>query len=80
MKSSFENYRILVEVIGEESAAKLSKFADGSYFYVPKYATVTRQQRNEAIRRDYSNGMTINQLHRKYELTERQIRKITHLK
>lgn len=77
MKSSFESYKILVEVIGEESALKLSKYVDGDSFYIPKYETVTRLKRNEDIRRDYHDGMTYKQLHLKYRLSERQIRNIT---
>ena len=77
MGNSFESYTALVKILGEESALKLVKSVDGGTIYVPKHDTVTRQQRNENIRRDYRNGMTYLQLHYKYNLTERQIRKIT---
>ena len=78
VRSTFESFTDLVEIIGEESALKLTKAAGGGYIYIPKHDTITRQQRNEEIRRDYHKGMTYYQLHIKYDLTERQIRKITH--
>lgn len=79
MRKTSESYTALVEIVGEESALKLIKSVDGGMIYVPKHDTVTRQQRNENIRQDYLNGMTYLQLHYKYNLTERQIRKITRL-
>ncbi len=78
MRSTFESYTALVEIIGEKNALKLVKSVGGGTIYVPKHDTITRHQRNAEIKRDYLNGMTYNQLHIKYDLTERQIRKITH--
>ena len=72
MRSTMESYTALVEIIGEESAMKLAKSVGGGTIYVPKHDTITRQ-------RDYRSGMTYWQLHCKYNLTERQIRKITQL-
>ena len=79
MRITMESYTALVEIIGEESAMKLAKSVGGGTIYVPKHDTITRQQRNEEIKRDYRSGMTYWQLHCKYNLTERQIRKITQL-
>lgn len=76
LRSTFESFTELVEIIGEESALKLTKAAGGGFIYIPKHDTITRQQRNKEIKRDYYKGLTYFQLHIKYELTERQIRKI----
>lgn len=77
MRSTYESYAALVDIIGEEGALKLIKSVDGGYIYIPKHDTITRQKRNEEIRRDYHKGLTYFQLHIKYDLTERQIKKIT---
>jgi len=67
--------RELAEVIGLESYKKLVEWCGGSSVYIKKSDTLTRNQRNDEIRRDF-NGRNYKEIARKYNLSESSIRKI----
>lgn len=67
--------RELAEIIGLESYKKLVEWCGGSAVYIKKSDTLTRNQRNDEIRKDF-NGRNYREISRKYNLSESSIRKI----
>lgn len=71
-----EGFRDVVVAIGMEAAYKLCTAAGGNYVYVPKTDSIQKRLRDLSIKNDYRNGMTIEQLCKKYNLSFNQIRAI----
>ena len=67
--------RELVNVIGLEAYKKLVQHFGGSYIYINKPDTLTRNERNIEIRKKF-NGSNYCQLAQEYQLTENRIRSI----
>jgi Mor family transcriptional regulator len=70
-----ETYRQVAEVIGVESAVKLSRTLGGLNFYFPQIETLLRKKRDQIIRRDF-NGRNHRELARRYNLSEVWVREI----
>ena len=71
-----EGFRDVVAAIGMEAAYKLCTAAGGNYVYVPKTDSIQKRLRDLSIKNDYKNGMSIEQLCKKYKLSFNQIRAI----
>ena len=71
-----EGFRDVVETIGLEAAYKLCSAAGGNYIYVPKTDSIQKRLRDLSIKNDYKNGMSIEQLCKKYNLSFNQVRAI----
>ena len=67
--------RELVNVIGLDAYKKLVQHFGGSYIYINKPDTLTRNERNIEIRKKF-NGSNYCQLAQEYQLTENRIRSI----
>lgn len=63
----------LTVVMGVEAAKKLIKAYSEAWIYVPKYSSVVINSRNALIVQDCDAGLTLNELARKYELSQQQI-------
>lgn len=72
-----KDFREVIKIIGIDAAEVLCAQFGGSSIYVPK--TVNILVRNMKIREDYKS-MPIYALHRKYNLSESQIRTIVNMK
>lgn len=71
-----ENQREIAETIGLDNFFKLSKrFGGEDSLYIPKYSELVKISKRKEILRDY-NGHNILELARKYNYSERYIRKI----
>ena len=71
-----EGFRDVVETIGLEAAYKLCSATGGNYIYVPKTDSIQKRLRDLSIKNDYKNGISIEQLCKKYNLSFNQIRAI----
>ena len=71
-----EGFRDVVEIIGLEAAYKLCSAAGGNYIYVPKTDSIQKRLRDLSIKNDYKNGISIEQLCKKYNLSFNQVRAI----
>ena len=67
--------RELADIIGIEAYKKLVQHFGGSYIYINKPDTLTRNERNIEIRKKF-NGSNYCQLAQEYQLTENRIRSI----
>lgn len=68
--------RRIAEVAGLEAAVKIASAFRGTHLYVPGLDEHMRRARDESIRADYDDGVSIRRLSAKYWLTQRGIRKI----
>jgi len=74
-------YRMLVEVVGEEAADTLVYHYGGSELYIPRGARAIQEQRDAAINKEAtaairagkSTTLIVNELARKYKLTDRRV-------
>ena len=76
------------DILPEELIEKIQQYVDGRYIYIPRkagnrsawgHATTYRAelaQRNQCIRSDHAQGMSIGTLCEKYHLSEKSIRRI----
>lgn len=69
----------LCQLLGEETACKLSSVFAGLTVEIPSAAASKKSQRNRLILADLAAGMNHVELARKYQLTTRTIREITRL-
>jgi Mor family transcriptional regulator len=74
-----ENYRIVAEICGMESAVKLSQQMSSLTIYVPSFDKLTRDRRDERIRAEFT-GFNLRPLAQKYGLSETWIREIVQRK
>jgi Mor family transcriptional regulator len=74
--SENETVKLLVSVLGTEKALALIMAAGGAPVYIPSIKTITLEERNTQIYREFINGATYKELHIKYKLTEKSIREI----
>lgn len=74
-----EGFRDVVEVIGIETAYKLCDVFGGNPIYVPKTDSINKRLRDLSIQKDYKNGLSIEQLSKKYNLSFNQVRAICRL-
>lgn len=74
-----EKQREIAELIGIDNYIKLSKrFGGEDSIYIQKYSELVKSIRNNEIRTKY-NGHNIPELAKKYNLSERYIRKLCHM-
>lgn len=66
-------YQRIEEVTGADAAGKLLQVFAGSSFYIPKMHAALLAGRNRMIRAEYDAGISVQELARKYGLSERQI-------
>lgn len=69
------NKKELANVIGLEAYKKLVQHYGGSYIYINKPDTLTRNERDAEICKKF-NGKNYSQLAQAYQLTENRIRSI----
>ena len=74
-----EGFRDVVEVIGVEAAYKLCENFGGNPFYAPKADSITKRLRDNNIKQDYRNGVSIQQLCLDYNLSFNQVRAICNM-
>lgn len=67
-----EAHRKLAEIIGVEATVKLCEACGGMAYYIPMPDGLYTSARAKLIRREY-NGMNVQKLARKYNLTARAI-------
>lgn len=79
-KSPLEVVIDLRQTVGIENTAKIIRTFGGTGIYIPLMETITKNQRNENIYREFINGTSIRNLSRKYAVTEIAIRKILNSK
>jgi len=73
--SNFEVFEAFVAFTKEsESLDEILKEYGGSQLYIPSYKTISR---NDDVIKDYLEGMSIQDLRRKYELSNNRIYEIT---
>ena len=73
------------KILPKELIDRIQEFVDGVYIYIPRkphpwgQGTDYKNElgfRNECIRKDYADGVSIASLVRKYHLSEKSIRRI----
>ena len=76
------------EILPEELIRQIQEYVDGVYIYIPRKPGTRHiwgqetgyrselKERNEQIRNDYTTGMHVPALSRKYHLSEKSIRRI----
>lgn len=80
LKDLSDKQREIAEVIGLDNYIKLSKrFGGEDSIYIQKYSEIIKGVRNKEIRTKY-NGHNISELSKRYNLSERYIRKLCHTK
>lgn len=65
----------IAEEIGADNLLKLAVLVGGSTFYMPQAESILRPLRNQKIREEY-NGYNIEELVKKYGVTQRNVYKI----
>lgn len=65
----------MVEIVGIKNFEEISKLYGGTTVYIPVHKRVVLGERNRQIVRSY-NGKNLDQLRRKYNLTNQHIKKI----
>ena len=87
-KEATVSYIKAEEILPEELIRQIQEYADGVYIYIPRKPGTRRtwgqetgykaelKIRNDRIRNDYVNGMRVAALSRKYNLSEKSIRRI----
>ena len=76
------------DILPEELLRQIQEYVDGVYIYIPRKPGTRHiwgqetgyrselKERNEQIRNDYTTGMRVPALSRKYHLSEKSIRRI----
>ena len=76
------------DILPEELIRQIQEYVDGVYIYIPRKPGTRHiwgqetgyrselKERNEQIRNDYTTGMRVLALSRKYHLSEKSIRRI----
>lgn len=64
---------IMVETIGTALFARLVKNLGGTWLTIHNLDSIKRRQRNDAIRADYDNGVSVQEIAIKYRLSERTV-------
>lgn len=67
-------YEELKEVAGPDAAKRLVEYYKGEKVYFPK--RIVKKLRNQEIRKEFENKKTYRELAIRYELSERNIRRI----
>ncbi len=73
---SNEEFKTLVEIVGDDLAIKILENLGGVTVYIPKLKTFAKEKRNKKIFDDYSAGLSCKKIALKYKLTEDSVRKI----
>lgn len=68
-------YREIVEEIGVTNFVKLAELVGGTTIYIPKSEAILRPVRDMQIKKEF-NGCNHTELAKKYNLSERWIRKV----
>lgn len=69
-------YSDIVEVMGIDKFIEICEFSGGQNIYIPTVKTLENTIRNKEILSYYSDGYSIKQLSKKYNLTTSSIRQI----
>ena len=76
------------DILPEDLIRQIQEYVDGVYIYIPRKPGTRHiwgqetgyrselKERNEQIRNDYTTGMRVPALSRKYHLSEKSIRRI----
>ncbi len=82
------SYIKAMDILPEELIRQIQKYVDGVYIYIPRKPgtrhawgeksdyKVELKIRNESICNDYKAGESVNELSRRYHLSEKSIRRI----
>lgn len=65
----------LIKLIGLDNFLKICKYCGGENFYFPSLKSINVSDRNSKIKDEF-NGKNLKKLSKKYNLGERQIRRI----
>lgn len=71
-----EPYQTLVRLVGMEATMAIAEEFGGLSLYFPKLDRLSARLRDERIRAEYKDGYTIQELARRYGLSDRRIREI----
>ena len=66
----------IIKRIGLNNFLELCKYCGGENIYFPTLRSINTLDRNNKIKTEYKNGKNIKMLSRKYNICERQIRRI----
>lgn len=70
------DFACMAEIVGLDNAIEIAKQFGGATIYIPTYASATRYNRNERIKKDYRSGKTYSQISKRFGLSEMAVRKI----
>lgn len=76
MQVKNEDYEMIRELIGAESAQKLARFFSGSNIYIPK--NIFADEVRTEIKKAYKEGKSYRELSAEYGYSEVHIRNIIH--
>ena len=68
----------LKDHIGEEAIEKICTIYGGTTIYIPKLRGLLREEQNEEIKQAHRQGATCIELAKKYDVSERTIRKVVY--
>lgn len=64
--------------IGEGAVEKICNIYGGTTIYIPKIRGLLREEQNEEIKQAHRQGSTCIELAKKYDVSERTIRKVVY--
>lgn len=71
-----EPYQTLVRLVGIEATMAIAEEFGGLSLYFPKLDRLSARLRDERIRAEYNSGRSIQELARRYGLSDRRVREI----
>lgn len=76
-----ENLKVLKDIVGSEQFSVIIERLNGEHIYFSNYAGYpSKEERNEAIKKDFYHGMSVPELAEKYNMSVHSIYKITEYK
>lgn len=76
LNSKLKTVQELLEFLSVDAVYNLLKNCSGCTISLPKYESFLKPERNERIKKDFYDGLTYNQLCKKYNLSNRHVRLI----
>lgn len=73
---SSEEFKALVEIVGESKAEIIIDTFGGSYIYIPMKKTLSKEDRDIQIYNDFLSGLSFRKIALKYNVSENTARKI----
>lgn len=71
-----KSFAVLEKAFGFEQALEFCKENKGTQLFIPYPSTIIRRQRNAEILIDFRNGISVQELSRKYDLSETMLIRI----